>query len=181
MKPPGIIVTSVLLTIGYAGFFATRPAPPLAPVIERYILPEGAVALNEEIVTRFLYGYAPVAATLRELDGEGEASGRIAVLDLKAQEFGFANYADWRSTSNTIMVTYHWATHPQPQQEVEKVIESIPTMINLSEKQKSDAINGLRSGLAQVQNARPSLNNIMVVERHLRSLKPFYNQWAQPR
>ncbi|MHC1549347.1 hypothetical protein [Phyllobacterium sp. K27] len=179
MKPPGIVVTSVLLTVGYAGFFATRPPPPLAPVIERYQLPERAVALNEKLVTRFLYGYAPVAATALELDDDGEASGRIAILDAKAQEFGFASYADWLDTNNTIMVTYHWATHPQPQQEVEKAIASIPTMVNLSPEQKAEAINGLKSGLTQVQNSRPSLQNIVIVERHLRSLKPFYNQWAR--
>ncbi|MDQ0998798.1 hypothetical protein QFZ34_003980 [Phyllobacterium ifriqiyense] len=179
MKPPGIVVTSVLLTVGYAGFFATRPAPPLAPVIERYQMPDRAVALNEEIVTRFLYGYAPVAAAQRELDEDDEASVRTAILDAKAREFGFASYADWLDTNNTIMVTYHWATHPQPQQEVEKAIASVPTMVALSPEQKAEAINGLKSGLAQIQNARPSLENIVIVERHLRSLKPFYNQWVR--
>lgn len=178
MKPPGIVVTSLLLTIGYAGFFATRPPPPLAPVVERFALPDRPVALSEAVVTRYLYAYAPIAALVRELDTGREPMERAAALDGKAQEFGFSSYANWLDTNRTIMVTYHWAIHPQPQQEVDKAIASVPTMVNLSEKQKTDVIAGLKTGLARVEQAKPSPENLAVVQRHLRSLKPFYNQWA---
>ncbi|MGH6862598.1 MAG: hypothetical protein ACRECY_20330 [Phyllobacterium sp.] len=180
MKPPGIVVASLLFTIGYAGFFATRPDTPPVQVIEQFTLPDQPVTLNEDLVTRFLYGFAPVAAAVREVDGQGEPTQRRAVLDLKAQEFGFADYADWVDTTNTIMVTYHWATHPQPRPEVEKTIALVPTMANLSQEQRSAMIADLRNGLARIENARPTAENLAVVNRHLRTLKPFYTLWAQP-
>ncbi|MEP7455143.1 hypothetical protein [Phyllobacterium sp. SB3] len=179
MKPPGIVVTSLLVTIGYAGLFVTQPAPPLAPVVERYALPEQAVALNEDLIRRYLYGYAPVAATARELERKPETVESAALLDAKAREFGFASYSDWLNINNTIMVTYHWAIHPQPKQEVDKAIAEVPTRVNLSEADKVSLINDLKTGLARVENARPTAENLAVVERHLRSLKPFYNQWAK--
>lgn len=180
MKPPGIIVTSLVVTIGYAGLFAARPLPPMAPVVERYSLPDQVAALNEETIRRYLYGYAPVAATARELERDSELPGGAALLDTKAREYGFASYADWLNVNNTIMVTYHWATHPQPKLEVDKAIAEVPTRVNLSDAEKSELINGLRAGLVRVENARPTAENLAVVERHLRSLKPFYNQWAKP-
>lgn len=178
MKPPGIVVTSFLLTLGYVGLFAAQPPAPPVPVVEPFTLPSQPVALSEDVVKRFLYGYAPVAATVLELDGEGEAEQRIAALDAKAKEFGFASYADWLNTNNTIMTTYHWAMHPAPQLEVDKAIALVPTLVNLSEQQKTDRINSLKTGLARIENAKPSPENLAVVERHLRTLKPFYNQWA---
>jgi hypothetical protein len=179
MKPPGIIVTSLLFTIGYAGLFATRPAPPLQPVVERYAPPERVVALDEERVTRFLYGYAPVAAAARRLERDPDMPDSATLLDSKAREFGFSGYADWLDTGNTIMVTYHWIAHPQPQREVDEVVASVPAMANLSEADKADAIRDLKAGLARVENARPSPQNLAVIGRHLRSLKPFYTQWAK--
>jgi hypothetical protein len=177
MKPPGIVVTSLLLTIGYAGMFAARPGLAPEPVIQRFTLPDRPVALNDAVVQRFLYGYAPVAATVLELGSDGEPEQRLATLDAKARELGFASYRNWQDTANTIMVTYHWATHPQPQQEVEKAIAVVPTMANVSEKEKSEMIAGLKSGLARVENTKPSPENLAVVEHRLRTLKPLYNQW----
>lgn len=178
MKPPGLIVATCFAALAYAGFLATQTPPPPVQTVEAFSLPDRPVALTEDMVTRFLYGFAPVAATVRELDGKGEAKDRTAILDKKAAEYGFANFADWLDTTNTIMVTYHWATNPNPRGEVDKAISSVPTMSNLSEKEKADLVEGLKAGLARVENAKPTPENLAIVQRHLRTLKPFYELWA---
>ena len=180
MKPPGIVVATCFAALAYAGFLATQPPPRPIQIVEAFALPERSVVLTEEMVTRFLYGFAPVASTARELDAKGTAEQRTAILDKKAAEFGFASFADWLDTTNTIMVTYHWATNPDPRQEVEKAISSIPSMVTLSDKEKTDMIDGLKAGLAKVENAKPTPGNLAIVQRHLRTLKPLYEQWAPP-
>lgn len=180
MKSPGIVVATCFAALAYAGFLATQPPPRPIQVVEAYALPERSVVLSEEMITRFLYGFAPVAATARELDAKGTAQQRTAILDRKATEFGFASFADWVDTTNTIMVTYHWATNPDPRQEVEKAINSIPSILTLTDTEKSEMINGLKAGLARVENARPTPGNLAIVQRHLRTLKPFYELWAPP-
>ncbi|MCO4319630.1 hypothetical protein M8997_020795 [Phyllobacterium sp. 21LDTY02-6] len=177
MKPPGIIVTSLLVTVGYAGLFAARPDLPPPPVIEQYTLPQRSVALDEATIRRFLYGYAPVAATLRELEDEGDASARISALDAKASEVGFASFRDWADIATTIMVTYNWAVNPEPAREVDKVVTYVTKMSEPSDSEKAAMISGLRTGLSRVSNAKPSAANLAVVRRHLRTLKPIYNQW----
>ncbi|ATU92027.1 hypothetical protein [Phyllobacterium zundukense] len=180
MKPPGLVIATCFAALAYAGFLASQSPVPPVQTVEAFVLPDRPIALTEDMVTRFLYGFAPVAATVKELDGKGEAEQRTAILDKKAAEFGFANFADWVDTTNTIMVTYHWLTHPDPRQEVEKAISSIPAMANLSDKEKTDMIEGLKAGLARVENAKPTPANMAIVQRHLRTLKPFYELWAPP-
>jgi hypothetical protein len=180
MKPPGLIVATCFAALAYAGFLATQTPPPPVQTVQAFSLPDHPVALTEDMVTRFLYGFAPVAATIRELDGKGEAEQRKAILDKKAAEFGFASFADWVDTTNTIMVTYHWVTNPDPRQEVDKAIGAIPAMSNLTDQEKADMIEGLKAGLAKVENAKPDEANMAIVRRHLRTLKPFYELWAPP-
>ncbi|MBB3235085.1 hypothetical protein [Phyllobacterium endophyticum] len=180
MKPPGLIAACCVFALAYAGTIATQTTPPPTQTVQTFSLPERPVALTEDTIKRFLFGFAPVAATVRELDGRGELAERTAVLDVKAAEYGFASFADWVDTTNTIMVTYHWAINPNPRAEVEKAIAEIPAMPNLSEQEKSDMIAGLRAGLARVENARPTPENMAIVQRHLRTLKPFYELWSAP-
>ncbi|CAN7498828.1 hypothetical protein LJR231_003519 [Phyllobacterium sp. LjRoot231] len=180
MKPPGLIAACCVFALAYAGIIATQTTPPPTQAIQPFNLPERPVALTEDTIRRFLFGFAPVAATVRELDGRGEAVERTAILDAKAAEYGFAGFSDWIDTTNTIMVTYHWATNPDPRVEVEQAIASIPAMPNLSEQEKSDMIEGLKAGLAKVENAKPTSENMAIVQRHLRTLKPFYELWAAP-
>ncbi len=180
MKPPGLIAACCVFALAYAGIIATQTTPPPTQAVQPFSLPERPVALTEDKIKRFLFGFAPVAATLRELNGRGEVAERTAILDVKAAEYGFTSFSDWMDTTNTIMVTYHWATNPDPRVEVEKAIASIPAMQNLSDKEKSDMIEGLKTGLAKVENAKPTPENIAIVQRHLRTLKPFYELWAPP-
>ncbi len=178
MKPPGLVVASCIAALVYVGVLATQTPPLPTQAIEPFSLPQRPVVLTEDMITRFLYGFAPVASKVRELDGRGEARQRTAILDKTSADYGFASFADWVDTTNTIMVTYHWATNSDPRQEVEKAISTIPTMANLSDKEKSDMIEGLRAGLARVENAKPTPENMAIVKRHLRTLKPFYELWA---
>jgi hypothetical protein len=180
MKPPGLVVATCFAALAYAGFLATHTPPPPVQTVAAFSLPDRPVTLTEDMVTRFLYGFAPVAATVRELDDKGEVAERSAILNKKAAEFGFASFADWVDTTNTIMVTYHWATNPDPRQEVEKALSAIPSMQNLTDKEKADMMEGLKAGLAKVENAKPSPANLAIVQRHLRTLKPFYELWGPP-
>ncbi|MEK1890081.1 MAG: hypothetical protein AAAB35_21470 [Phyllobacterium sp.] len=180
MKPPGLVVASCIAALVYVGVLATQTPPPPMQAIEPFSLPERPVALTEDMVTRFLYGFAPVAAKVREIDGRGEAAQRTAALDQTAAKYGFSSFADWMNTTNTIMVTYHWATNPDPRLEVEKAIEAIPAMSNLNDQEKADMISGLKAGLARVESAKPMPENLAIVQRHLRTLKPFYELWAPP-
>jgi hypothetical protein len=41
-------------------------------------------------------------------------------------------------------------------------------------------IAGLKTGLAKVENAKPTPENMAIVQKHLRTLKPFYELWAAP-
>jgi hypothetical protein len=54
---------------------------------------------------------------------------------------------------------------------------AIPVEMGLSEKDKTAMLVELKAGLAQVENAKPAPANVAVVNRHLRSLKPFYALW----
>lgn len=69
-------------------------------------------------------------------------------------------------------------TNPEPREEVEKAIASIPSMPNLTDKQKAEMIDGLKSGLATVEKARPSAENLAIVKKHVSSIKPLYKQWT---
>jgi hypothetical protein len=180
MKPPGLVAACCVFALAYAGIIATQTTPPPTQAVQTFNLPERPVALTEDTIKRFLFGFAPVAATVRELDGRGEVAERTAILDVKAAEYGFASFSDWVDTTNTIMVTYHWVTNPDPRVEVDKAIASIPAMPNLSDQEKSDMIAGLKTGLAKVENAKPTPENMAIVQRHLRTLKPFYELWAAP-
>ncbi|QND52662.1 hypothetical protein HB779_12665 [Phyllobacterium sp. 628] len=168
-----------VMTIASASFVApshAQTAP--APLIEPFSLPAKPVALNQDIIKRYLYSFAPVGALMKEVAGAAVAPEETAKLDKKAAEYGFKNFEDWGETTRTIMVTYHWATNPDPREEVEKALATIPTMPNLSDKEKANMIDGLKAGLATVENARPSPENLAVVKRHLGSIKPLYNQWS---
>ena len=180
MKPPGLVVASCIAALVYVGALATQAPPPPTQAIQPFSLPDKPVALTEDMITRFLYGFAPVAAKVKELDGRGEAGQRTKVLDQTAGKYGFSSFAEWINTTNTIMVTYHWATNPDPRLEVEKAIDAIPAMSNLNDQEKTDMINGLKAGLARVENAKPTAENLAIVQRHLQSLKPFYELWAPP-
>ena len=61
---------------------------------------------------------------------------------------------------------------------LEKAIASIPSMPNLTDKQKAEMIDGLKSGLATVEKARPSAENLAIVKKHVSSIKPLYKQWT---
>jgi len=180
MKPPGLVVASCIAALVYVGVVATQTPPPPMQAIQPFSLPDRPVALTEDMVKRFLFGFAPVAAKVRELDGHGEAAQRTQVLDQTAEKYGFSSFADWIDTTNTIMVTYHWATNPDPRPEVEKAIAAVPALSNLNDQEKADMIEGLKAGLARVERAKPSPENLAVVRRHLQSLKPFYELWAPP-
>ena len=180
MKPPGLVAACCVFALAYAGTIATQRTTTPIQAVETFSLPERPVSLTEDTIKRFLFGFAPVAATAREVDGRGEAAERTAILDVKAAEYGFASFSDWVDTTNTIMVTYHWATNPDPRAEVDKAIAAIPAMPNLSDQEKSDMIAGLKTGLAKVENAKPTPENMAIVQKHLRTLKPFYELWAAP-
>lgn len=166
-----------------AGLAVTAPVPSFAqtaPQIEPFSLPVRPVALTQDIIKRFLYSFAPVGAQMKE-----EAAGNAVLspeatarLNKTAAEYGFKDFNDWGETTRTIMVTYHWVTNPEPREEVEKAIASIPSMTNLSDKQKAEMIDGLRSGLATVEKARPSAENLAIVKKHMSSIKPLYKQWT---
>jgi hypothetical protein len=165
-----------------AGLAVTAPVPSLAqtaPQIEPFSLPVRPVVLTQDIIKRFLYSFAPVGAQMKE-----EAAGNTATpeatarLDRKAAEYGFKDFNDWGETTRTIMVTYHWLTNPDPREEVEKAIAAIPSTPNLTDKQKADMIDGLKTGLETVEKARPSAENMAIVKKHLSSIKPLYKQWT---
>ncbi|WP_288193348.1 hypothetical protein [uncultured Phyllobacterium sp.] len=177
-------MTLLRSTLFFIAVLAATPVVPsfaqTAPQIEPFSLPVRPVALTQDIIKRFLYSFAPVGAQMKE-----EAAGNAVLspeatarLDKKAAEYGFKDFNDWGETTRTIMVTYHWVTNPEPREEVEKAIASIPSMPNLTDKQKAEMIDGLRSGLATVEKARPSAENLAIVKKHVSSIKPLYKQWT---
>ncbi|MBA8876348.1 hypothetical protein [Phyllobacterium myrsinacearum] len=176
-------MTLLRSTLFFIAILAAAPVTPsfaqTAPQIEPFSLPVRPVVLSQDIIKRFLYSFAPVGAQMKE-----EAAGNTATpeatarLDKKAAEYGFKDFNDWGETTRTIMVTYHWLTNPDPREEVEKAIAAIPSTPNLSDKQKADMIDGLKTGLETVEKARPSAENMAIVKKHLSSIKPLYKQWT---
>ncbi|MBA8904089.1 MULTISPECIES: hypothetical protein [unclassified Phyllobacterium] len=151
----------------------------IAPQIEPFSLPVRPVTLTQDIIKRFLYSFAAVGAQMKqEAAGNATSPEAAARLDRKAAEYGFKDFNDWGETTRTIMVTYHWLTNPDPREEVEKAIATIPSTPNLTDKQKADMIDGLKAGLEAVEKARPSPENLAIVKKHLSSIKPLYKQWT---
>lgn len=165
-----------------AALLVAPVAPSLAQtavLIEPFSLPAQPVPLTPDIIKRFLYSFASVGAQMKEEAANNVISPEVnARLNKKAAEYGFKDFKDWGETTRTIMVTYHWLTNPDPREEVNKAIMSIPSMPNLTDKQKAEMIDGLKSGLATVEKARPSEANLAIVKKYMGSIKPLYKQWT---